>query len=37
MNEDEKWMKIAINEANLANNENEIPVGAVLILSLIHI
>ena len=26
MNEDEKWMKIAINEANLANNENEIPV-----------
>tara|TARA_B100000795_G_scaffold65322_1_gene44371 strand:- start:2023 stop:2463 length:441 start_codon:yes stop_codon:yes gene_type:complete len=31
MNEDEKWMKIAINEANLANNENEIPVGAVLI------
>jgi tRNA(adenine34) deaminase len=33
MNEDEKWMKIAINEANLAMNEDEIPVGAVLVLN----
>ena len=31
MNEDEKWMKIAISEAKLAINEGEIPVGAVLI------
>jgi len=31
MNEDEKWMKIAISEANLAINAGEIPVGAVLI------
>ena len=31
MNNDEKWMKIAISEANLAINEGEIPVGAVLI------
>ena len=31
MNEHEKWMKIAISEANLAKNEGEIPVGAVLI------
>jgi len=31
MNEDEKWMKIAISEANLAINKGEIPVGAVLI------
>jgi len=31
MNEDEKWMKIAISEANLARNKGEIPVGAVLI------
>ena len=31
MNIDEKWMKIAIDEANLAKNEKEIPVGAVLI------
>ena len=28
---DEKWMKIAISEALLAMNENEIPVGAVLV------
>jgi tRNA(adenine34) deaminase len=28
---DEKWMKVAINEALLAMNENEIPVGAVLV------
>jgi tRNA(adenine34) deaminase len=31
MNEDEKWMRIAISEANLAKNKGEIPVGAVLI------
>ena len=31
MNVDEKWMKIAMDEANLAMNEEEIPVGAVLI------
>ena len=31
MNEDEKWMKIAISEANLAIDEGEIPVGAVII------
>jgi len=31
MNKDEKWMKIAISEANLAINDGEIPVGAVLI------
>ena len=31
MNKDKKWMQIALNEANLAMNENEIPVGAVLI------
>ena len=28
---DEKWMKIAIREAHLAMDENEIPVGAVLV------
>ena len=28
---DEKWMRIAINEANLAMKENEIPVGSVLV------
>ena len=33
MNIDEKWMKIALNEANLAMNESEIPVGAVLVKS----
>ena len=33
MNKDEKWMKVAINEANLAMNENEIPVGSVLVLN----
>ena len=33
MLDDEKWMKIAISEANLARNEGEIPVGAVLILN----
>ena len=31
MDEDEKWMQIAINEANIAKSEDEIPVGAVLI------
>jgi len=31
MSKDEKWMQIALNEANLAMNENEIPVGAVLV------
>ena len=31
MNTDEQWMKIAINEAHLAMDENEIPVGAVLV------
>jgi tRNA(adenine34) deaminase len=31
MTKDEKWMQIALNEANLAMNENEIPVGAVLV------
>ena len=31
MNKDEKWMKIALNEAKLALKENEIPVGAILI------
>ena len=33
MNDDEKWMKIAISEANLAKVEGEIPVGAVLVLN----
>ena len=33
MNTDKKWMKIALNEANLALNESEIPVGAVLVKS----
>ena len=28
---DEKWMKIAIDEAHLAMDENEIPVGAVIV------
>ena len=28
---DEQWMKIAIDEAHLAMDENEIPVGAVLV------
>lgn len=31
MKTDEKWMKIAIEEANLAIEEKEVPVGAVLI------
>jgi tRNA(adenine34) deaminase len=31
MNEDEKWMEIALQEALKAEKENEVPVGAVLI------
>ena len=31
MNDDEKWMQIAINESRAANNEDEIPVGAVIV------
>jgi tRNA(adenine34) deaminase len=31
MNEDEKWMQIAIREANLAKNKGEVPVGAIII------
>ena len=31
MTEDEKWMRVAIDEAKLAMNKNEIPVGYVLI------
>ena len=31
MNEDEKWMKIAIQEAKKAEKEDEVPVGAVLV------
>ncbi len=31
MTEDEKWMKIAINEAKIANDKEEIPVGALII------
>ena len=31
MNDDEKWMQIAINESITAKSENEIPVGAVLV------
>ena len=31
MSNDEKWMRIAIEEANLAMDNNEVPVGAVLV------
>tara|TARA_B100000795_G_C22721830_1_gene407781 strand:+ start:274 stop:729 length:456 start_codon:yes stop_codon:yes gene_type:complete len=31
MNEDEKWMRVAISEAKLAKSKGEVPVGAVLI------
>jgi tRNA(adenine34) deaminase len=31
MTTDEQWMKIALDEGHLAMNENEIPVGAVLV------
>jgi len=30
---DEKWMQIAIREANLAKNKGEVPVGAIIILN----
>ena len=33
MSNDEKWMRIAIEEANLAMDKNEVPVGAVLVKS----
>ena len=33
MTNDEKWMRIAIEEANLAMKENEIPVGSVIVLN----
>lgn len=31
MNIDEKWMRIALDEAKIAMNKNEVPVGAVLV------
>ena len=31
MTKDEQWMKIAIEEAKLAMNENEIPIGSILV------
>ena len=31
MSNDEKWMRIAIEEANLAMDKNEVPVGAALV------
>ena len=31
MNNDEKWMQIAINESSAAKSEDEIPVGAVIV------
>jgi tRNA(adenine34) deaminase len=31
INNDEKWMKIAIDEAKLAMDKNEVPVGAILV------
>tara|TARA_B100000795_G_C22642642_1_gene377098 strand:- start:105 stop:563 length:459 start_codon:yes stop_codon:yes gene_type:complete len=31
MNEDERWMQIAIKEAYKASSENEVPVGAIII------
>jgi len=31
MSNDEQWMRIAIEEANLAMDKNEVPVGAVLV------
>jgi len=30
MNQDEKWMQIALQEANLAKKQGEVPVGAVI-------
>ena len=32
MNEDEKWMEFAINEALVAESEGEVPVGAMRML-----
>jgi tRNA(adenine34) deaminase len=31
MNQDEKWMQIAIQEATIAESEGEVPVGAILV------
>ena len=31
MNYDEKWMRIALEEAINANNENEVPVGSIIV------
>ena len=31
MNQDEKWMEFAIEEAKKAKNKNEVPVGAILV------
>jgi tRNA(adenine34) deaminase len=31
MNKDEKWMRVALNEANIALDKDEVPVGAVLV------
>jgi tRNA(adenine34) deaminase len=31
MNNDEKWMQIAINESSAAKNNDEVPVGAVIV------
>ena len=31
MNDDEKWMQIAINESNAAKSKDEVPVGAVIV------
>jgi len=31
MNEDEKWMRIALEQAKKANDEGEVPVGAILV------
>lgn len=31
MNNDEKWMKIAIQQAKIAQNKGEVPVGAIII------
>ena len=33
MTEDEKWMKIASQEANLAKSKGEVPVGSIIILN----
>ena len=31
MNEDEKWMNLALKEAKIAEEEGEVPVGAILV------